>query len=66
MRGDFNIGDEKEMKELQAAYDDAVKRNLHEFQFQGIPVLTDYVKYVLMYSKMIRNKGKKKLTTTMK
>lgn len=55
----FHIFDDKAMSKLQDAYDDAVKKNLREFEYEGATVLTDYIKYILMYSKIVRADKKK-------
>ena len=42
----FNSGDKKE---LQIAFNDAVKNNHESFVFKGQEVLTQYAKYLLEY-----------------
>jgi hypothetical protein len=41
--------DKKTLQELQIAYDEAVKKNVTEFEFQGQILLTTYAKYLIEF-----------------
>lgn len=42
----FSLEEYKEFKEL---YEHSVKSGIEQFQFQGLPVLTSFAKYVIEY-----------------
>ena len=43
-------GDSIDVEELRKAYNKAVKENKESFIFNELPVLTEYIKYVLEYA----------------